>query len=215
MPAFAQDEGEEPDEQQADEQQAEDSDDQEGDSSSSNSYRPPSGSLFGGARPPQTTTSEDDLTGGDTQAEDEAIEDDRIELLVFDLYYEDGITFRDRYFEQFEEEFWEAINESPSFRGLTPFERQRRMTQAAQLSDTRITDERAEEIAVGIEAPYYLIPRVEIEGSSQYRISITLGQAGHGDEGRTVFSNTVGRRVDYVERTLGRTAEEAVAGDAD
>ncbi len=70
-------------------------------------------------------------------------------------------------------------------------------------------------IAVGIEAPYYLIPRVEIEGSSQYRISITLGQAGHGDEGRTVFSNTVGRRVDYVERTLGRTAEEAVAGDAD
>ena len=54
--------------------------------------------------------------------------------------------------------------------------------------------------------------RPEIESSSAYRISMILGEAGRGEEGRSVFSETVGRRVDRVERTIGQTTEEAVAG---
>ncbi len=173
-------------------------------------WRPTSGSLYGNTSP-QTQTSGGDieLRGAPTQAVEE--DDGRTPLLVFDLAYEDGITFREDYQRRFETGFWAAVENSERFRPMSQRNRRRALRDAGVLSLGEIDADRAEQIATQIGVEYYLVPRIEIENRRNYRIVIILGEAGEGESGRTEHAVTSGRVIDTVESRLLRTTREAVA----
>ena len=179
-------------------------------SDSSGGWRPHSGSLFGGSQPAQQQTGGDDLFGGTRPGADDEAEDGRIELLVFGLEYADAVSFRDTYVERFDTTFLEALEASPSFRALIGLDRQRRMSQAAQMV-VEPDEDRVEEVAVAIESPYYLLAEVGVADSRNYLISFTIGRAGEGEQGRQVFERTTNRNIDNVNAAIEELAAQALA----
>lgn len=173
-------------------------------------WRPTSGSLYGNTSP-QTETSGGDIELRAAPAAAVEVEDGRTRLLVFDLAYDDGITFRDDYLRRFENGFWSAVEDSERFRPMSRRDRRLALRDGGVLALGEIDADRAEEIAVQIGVEYYLVPRIEIENRRNYRIVIIVGEAGAGEAGRTEHAVTSGRVIDTVEARLLRTTREAVA----
>ena len=66
-------------------------------------------------------------------------------------------------------------------------------------------------MAESIDAAYFLVPRVEIENSRNYRITFVYGVTERGEDGIEVHTRTSNRNIDNVERRIRDLAEEALA----
>ena len=178
-------------------------------------WRPRGGSIIPGSARAQQRTTGMGLTDHPVRPEEELEEDDRPELLVFDLYFDDGVRFSQRYRTRLEEAVIETIDDAEGYRTLTSRERSRRLTEAARLVADEVSDDYADATAADIEVDYYLIPRIEVENRRTYRITITIGRAGEGELGRTLYEGTSNRVVDNVERQLERLTQRALARESE
>ncbi|MBN1944180.1 MAG: hypothetical protein JW797_00835 [Bradymonadales bacterium] len=163
----------------------------------------------------QEPASGSELTDRPLRPTREAEQDDRPELLVFDLYFDDGVRFSDTYRTRLERAFLSTVQENQSYRLLTPHERRRRLTEASQLVGNEVSDDYGEGVAAAIEAEYYVVPRILVEDSRSYLISVTFGRAGGGAEQRVVARATSNRVVDNVQRQLVRLTEQALSSTVD
>ena len=178
-------------------------------------WRPTGGSLFGNTSTQQQSSGDDEITGRPSTASDDDADDadDREMMLIFDLYYEEGITFRDRYRQEFENGYEEAIDESPAYQRLPELRKRRLMRDAGVIAVGDLSADRVEEIAVQIGVEHYLFAGILIENRRNYRITVIRGRAGEGEDGRLVLTDTSSRSVPNVKRLLFRYMEEAMAGD--
>lgn len=179
-------------------------------------WRPTGGSLFGNTSTQQQSSAGDDLTGRPELSTSETgdDDDDRQLILVFDLMFEDGITFRSHYIERFERGFAEAVQESPVYRRLSDRNRRRRMGEAGIIAVGDLDPNRAAELAQQIGVDEYLLAAIEIENRRSYRVTVTRGRAGEAEGGQQVYTATTNRVVDNVEARLIRLTREALSGDA-
>ena len=130
---------------------------------------------------------------------------------AIDLFYEDGIRFSDGYIQRFESAYSEALDENTHYNPMTGLRRQRAFTAASQLVGNDVSTDRALEVAEAVGAPYFLVPRIEIENSRNYRITVTFGVTAEGESGFQIHTSTSNRRVDTVESRLQDLTEEALA----
>lgn len=174
-------------------------------------WRPSAGPLFGSSTTQQQSTSSDDLTGRDPgHNTDDTVADGRTQLLVFDIQYEDGITFDDTYLRRFASGYRAILDEGPTYRPMSARERRLALRDSGVLVVGEIDAERADEIAQAIGVTHYLLPLVEIENSRTYRITLVLGEAGAGEAGQMVASRTSSRTIDTVEARLLSATREAL-----
>lgn len=203
-PVFAQDDESPP---AVEEQEAEQDSGGEGETGGQTTWRP-SGSLFDDSTPTRQQRSTEAFGGRPLPSSADAPGDPRAPVLVFDLYYEHGVTFSEGYLSQFEEAFWGAL-ESDSHRALSPRERMRLLRQHTQLITNEVSDARACEVAAATGVALYLVPRVEIEDRRTLRISMTTGDSSRGCDQPRQHSATSDRVVEHVEARLTELATEA------
>ena len=136
--------------------------------------------------------------------------DELPELVVFDIEFAPDVRLRDDHCFRIEEAYWESILESPRYRALTPSERNRRMNEARQRITDTVDADRADLNSQAIEVPYYLVAGVGVEDEEHYRIVVTIGASLGGEDGRTRFDATVGRRWTEVRAGLVELLQAAV-----
>ena len=166
--------------------------------------------MFGNG-PELINTGEDELGEHPTTSSDEDREATGPELLVFDLYFSEEVSFRSGDEAEFEEAFQETLDEEGGYAILSELDRSRRYRAEALLVGGDIEPEQALEFAEAIGVDYYLLPRVGAADSSHYTISVTFGAVADGEAGLQQFDERTSRRVDYVERAIRSLVAEALA----
>lgn len=166
--------------------------------------------MFGNG-PELINTGEDELGEHPTTSLDEEGEASGPELLVFDLYFSEDVSFRSGDEAEFYEAFQETLDEEGGYAILSELDRSRRFRSEALLVGGDIEPEQAFEFAEAIGVEYYLLPRVGAADSSHYTISVIFGAVADGEAGLQQFDETTSRRVDYVERAIRSLVAEALA----